>query len=95
MCGVTVEQVEVIVYDILTKLASKGNIADVLSSNTDLTDCGSGLQQISEVSSLSDVAESPRPAVEQCTEVSGRQLGDSHTARADVSDRHSAEGDVG
>ena len=60
VCGVTVKQVEVMVYDILTKLASKGKIADVLSNNTDLADCGKGQQHISDVSSgVSDVAEHP------------------------------------
>ena len=77
-------------FNILSKLASKGNVADMLSSNTDLTDCGSGLQQISEISSLSDVAESPGTAQ------FGGQIGDSHTARADdVSDSHTGEVDVG
>ena len=79
MCGVTVEQVEVMIYDILTKLASNGKIADVLSNSTDLADCGRRLQQVSDdvSSGISNVAERPGG---QLSEVPGRQR---QTAEAD------------
>ena len=85
MCGVTEEAFEVMVYKILTRLASNGRMA---------ADCSNGPQHISDVNS--DVAESSKP-VEQFGDVPGekRQIGDSHTAEADVSDRHTAEKDVG
>ena len=61
VCGVTVAQVEVIVFDILSKLASK----DVLRSSTDQADCDRGQQHVPDVSSgvsdassgVSDVAD--------------------------------------
>ena len=83
MCGVTEEAVEVMVYKILTRLASNGRMA---------ADCGNGPQHISDVNS--DVAESSKP-VEQFGDVPGGecQIGDSHTAD-DVSDSHTGEVDV-
>ena len=61
VCGVTVAQVEVMVYDIISKLSSKGKIAEVLSNNTDLADCGKGPQHISGdvISRIPDVAKRP------------------------------------
>ena len=53
VCGVTVDQVEVIVFNILSKLASKGNVADVLSDSTDLADVPEQ-QHISEEEHISD-----------------------------------------
>ena len=91
MCGVTMQQMEVMVYKILTRLASNGRMA---------ADCGNGLQHISDVNSgIPDVA--VPGTVEQFGDVPGgeRQIGDSHTARADdvaddISDSHTGEVDV-
>ena len=70
-------------YDLKSKLSSKGKITEVLGNNTYLADCGNGPQHISGdvVSRISDVAK--------------RQIGDRHTAEIDVGNRHTAENDVG
>ena len=49
---------EVIVYDLKSKLSSKGKITEVLGNNTYLADCDKGLQHISGdvISRISGVA---------------------------------------
>ena len=52
---------EVIVYDIKSKLSSKGKITEVLGNNTYLADCGKGPQHISGdvISRIPEVAKRP------------------------------------
>ena len=53
-----IEGEEVIIYDLKTKLSSKGKIVEVLGSNTYLADCGNGPQHISGdvISRMADVS---------------------------------------
>ena len=81
-------------YDLKSKISSKGKITEVLGNNTYLADCGNGPQHISGdvISRISDVAK--RQVGGQIPEVPGGE--DRHTAEADVGgeDRRSAEVDV-
>ena len=69
-------------YDLKTKLSSKGKITEVLGNNTYLADCGKGPQHISGdvISRISEVAK--RQVGGQIPEVPGGE--DRHTAEADV-----------
>ena len=72
-------------YDLKSKLSSKGKITEVLGNITYLADCGNGPQHIS-----GDV-------ISRVSYVSRRQIGDSHTSEVDDGghNRHSVEIDDG
>ena len=74
------EYKEVIVYNIKSKLSSKGQITEVLGNDTYLADCGKGPQHISRavIPRIPDVAQRP---VGQNSKVHGQP---GQTAKDDV-----------